>query len=298
MCDTSLNKGRKWTIADRIITGINTLRFEALERIKLRISRTKYEKFYTDRTENPLVTIYTPTYNRGELLVDRALSSVLNQTYHNFEYLIIGDHCTDNTKQLLCQVNDPRIKFYNLPQKSRGYPVDAEAKWLAGPVIPANKALELARGKWIARLDDDDTFSHDHIDLLLRFAQNENFEFVSAQYVEERFGERTVVDGIRTRDPYYTHREIEPNDDSPKIGGTSTWLYRSYLRFFKYNINCWRKRWNRVNDIDISLRIFKAGVRMGFLDQVVLYVLPRPGEKTVGLDAYMLAEKEGFSVHS
>lgn len=298
MGETRSTVKTKRTISDRAISGFNSFRFAVTEGIKLRIARVRYEGLYADAVEDQLVTIYTPTYNRGEILMERAVSSVLSQTYTHFEYLIIGDHCTDNTERLLSQIDDPRIRFYNLPKKSGGYPMDAEGRWLAGPVVPANKALELARGQWIARLDDDDIFTPDHIEVLLRFAQKGGYEFVSAQYVEQRFGNRFVIDGVRSRDPYYTRRESDPHDDSPKIGGTSTWLYRACLRFFKYNIHCWRKSWNRVNDIDLSLRMFYAGVRMGFLDKVVTYVLPRSGEKTVGLDAYLMAEKEGYRVHS
>ena len=100
------------------------------------------------------------------------------------------------------------------------------------------------------------------------------------------------------QDPYYTRKEGVIKGDNPRIGGTSTWLYRSYLRFIKYDINCWRKDWNRVNDVDFSQRVFKAGVRMGFLEELLAFVHPRPGENTVGLDAYLIAEKDGYTVHA
>lgn len=150
----------------------------------------------------------------------------------------------------------------------------------------------MTKGKWISRIDDDDTWTPDHIEVLLRFAQQGNYEFVSAQYVEERHGVKKVDTGVKALDPYYTRKNVPAPDDCPRLGGTHTWLYRSYLRFIKYNINCWRKSWNRVNDIDISQRIFDAGVRMGFLDKVVAYMIPRPGETTVGLEEYQLQEKE------
>jgi glycosyltransferase involved in cell wall biosynthesis len=189
----------------------------------------------------------------------------------------VGDHCTDNTEQLLSRIDDPRIRFHNLPKRECRYPDDVEIHWLTGPVVPANRALELVRGKWIARLDDDDIWTPDHLESLLDFAQNEQYEFVSASYIAERFGKKILVDS---------------KNDYPRIGGTQTWLYRSYLRFFKYNINCWRKSWNRVNDIDLQCRMFQAGVHMGFLNKVVAYVLPRPGEETIGFDAYKLTEEE------
>lgn len=288
----------KRTLQDRLISGFNTCRFALTEPFKLRIMRAKYEQAYKDPKENPLVSVYIPTYNRGNLLIERAVSSVLAQTYRNFELIIVGDHCTDNTEKLLSGVTDPRVRFYNLPTRRHRYPESVENHWLAGPVVPANKALELVHGKWIARIDDDDIWTSDHLESLLRFAQRGNYEFVSAQYVEERYGKRVMVDGVRANDKYYTCRNIKGKDNSPKIGGTSTWLYRSYLRFLKYNINCWRKKWNRVNDADFSQRIFHAGVRMGFLDLVAAYVLPRNGEVTVGLEAYKITEKEKLKLFS
>ncbi len=288
---------RERMLTDKLICTFNEIRYSVLEKILLQSARRQHEAFYNDSNEYPLITIYTPTYNRGELLMDRALSSVLKQTYKNFEYLIIGDHCTDNTSEMIAKVNDPRVRFFNLPEKSNGYPTDAEGRWLAGPVGPANKALEMAHGKWIARLDDDDIFTSDHVERLLSFAQKDDYEFVSALVLEKRFGQENVVDGVRANDPYFTQKEKIENDHSPKIGGTSTWFYRSYLRFIKYNIHCWRKKWNRVNDLDLSLRLFKSGARMGFIETVVGYVLPRPGEETIGLDAYLIAEKEGYRVH-
>ncbi|MFH1325862.1 MAG: glycosyltransferase family A protein [Candidatus Falkowbacteria bacterium] len=269
---------RKRTLIDRLICGYNNIRYSIIEPIMLRIKRFLHTKEY-EKKDNPLITVYCPTYNRGKLLIERAVKSVLAQTYENFELIIIGDHCTDDTEKLLSKINDKRIRFYNLPKKSKGYPLNAEGRWLAGPVKVANQALQMVRGKWIARIDDDDIFTKDHIEVLLRFAQENDHEFVSAAYIEERHGKRCIKNA---------------KNDKPRIGGTQTWLYRSYLKFFKYNINCWRKSWNKINDIDLQVRMHNAGVKMEFLDRVTAYILPRPGEETIGLDAYKKAEKEGF----
>lgn len=290
MSDRTGNNAR--TIEDRLVAGFNSWRFAVMEPIQLRLVRMKHEHEYRDPNQTPLVTVCVPTYNRGPLLIERAVASVLSQTYTNLELMIVGDHCTDNTAELLAEIRDPRLRFYNLPSRSRKYAQTVENHWFVGGAVPANKAMELACGQWIARVDDDDTWTPDHLEKLLRFAQQRHYEFVSGLYVEERFGERKVVDGVRALAPYYTRRPADPNDSSPKIGGVSTWLYRSYLRFMRYNVDCWRKEWNRVWDVDLSLRIHGAGVRMGFLDEVVSYVLPRPGESSVGLEAYKLTERE------
>jgi len=237
----------------------------------LKIARARYERFYCDSIVGPLVSVMIPTYNRGQLLVDRTLPSILAQTHQNLEVVIVGDCCTDNTSELLAKVTDSRVRFFNLPKRGQ-YPEDVSCRWFVAGTKPANKGFSLVRGKWIAFLDDDDMFAPDHIEALLQFAQKGGYEFVAGLYEEERHGKRVVVG----------HR----SDECPEFGGHSTWLYRSYLRFFRYNINSWRKAWNRPGDIDLQLRMRAAGVRMEVLDKVVTYVLPRPDSNTVGLSAH------------
>lgn len=282
MSDTKERTGRKRTAVDKLICGINDVRYAVIEPFLLKLARNKYAHLYCDPAEKPLISVYVPTYNRADLLMERAVKSVLDQTYTNFEFIIIGDCCNDDTAERIAQIKDPRIRFYNRRKRSCGYPQTPEGRWFAGPVMAANRALEMIRGKWIARLDDDDIWTPDHLEVLLNFAQENDYEFVSASYMSERYGEKILVNA---------------GDDNPRIGGTQTWLYRSYLSFFRYNINCWRKDWNKVNDTDIQQRIYDAGVRMGFLDKVVAHIIPRPGERTIGLDAYIEAEKSGITVH-
>jgi len=250
------------------------------------LARFKNEHFYKNSEENPLISVYTPTYNRGSLFIERALSSVLAQTYKNFEYIIVGDCCTDNTAELVAKIKDPRVRFYNLPKRGYRYPPTVENHWFAGPVVPSNKALDMVTGKWIARLDDDDIWTPDHLEALLRFAQADNYEFVSSQSYEKRYGKTKILGGREAQDPFYGKKNGLIKGNNPRIGPTHNWLYCSYLKFFKYNINCWRKNWNRVNDTDMVIRMYKAGVRMGFLAKPLALYLPRPGEETVGFDAY------------
>jgi glycosyltransferase involved in cell wall biosynthesis len=201
------------------------------------------------------------------LLLSRALPSVLAQTYTNIEIIVAAHGCTDGTVELCRRIDDSRLRVVEVPRRQT-YPPTVENHWAAGPVAPANAALKLCRGDWIARIDDDDMWSPVHLEKMLRFADIGGFEFVSAAH--------------------QTHEgRVEPyNLGGTRVGGTQTWLYRSYLKMFRYNPDCWRKSWNRVNDTDLQDRMHKAGVRMGYLDEVTAYVYPRPGESSVGLRAY------------
>ena len=264
---------RNRTIQDWFISGMNSFRYTLTEPVLLRKARIKYEELYSDPQESPLVTVAIPTYNRGKLLVERTLPSIFAQTYKNIEILIVGDCCPDETAELLNKVKDPRVKFINLTKRTK-YPEDPACRWFISGLVPLNKGMELAKGKWIAYFDDDDIMTPDHIESLLRFAQSNNFEFVAGLYEEERDGKKNIL-GYK-------------NAEYPEFGGHGTSFYRSYLRCFKYNKNSWRKSHNRPQDIDRQLRLGQAGVRMGLLEKVVSYVVPRPGLKTVGLAARMI----------
>ena len=225
---------------------------------------------------DPLVSVIIPTHNRCKILMERALPSALDQTYRNIEILVCAHGCTDDTvaKVLDRRAFDgrycgrpSRINLIHVPRR-RTYPPTAENHWFAGPVDPLNAGLAVARGKWIARLDDDDVQTPEAIQSLLRFAQSGNHEFVSAKH-------STPAGDVA---PYKVNRNL--------IGGCQTWIYRNYLEAFRYNPDCWRKRWNKVNDTDLQQRFVNAGVRMGYLDKVVAHISPRPGEKVIGLKAY------------
>lgn len=261
------------SITDKVISGLNGLRYRLAEPLLLRLARARYGHLYSDPTESPLVTVAIPTYNRGRLLLDRTLPSVFAQTYANIEVLVVGDCCPDETPELLKTVADPRFRFLNLPRRTE-YPEDPACRWFVSGLDPLNKGMELARGKWIAYFDDDDVMTPDHVESLLRFAQRGDYEFVAGLYEEERDEQKRVVG--------------QKSPDFPEFGGHGTSLYRSYLRCFKYNIHSWRKAYNRPQDIDRQLRLRQAGVRMELLEKVVSRVLPRPGLNTIGLAARII----------
>jgi len=268
---------KKQRIQDKIISTFNSIRYRIIEPVLLRFARLRYEKFYTNKDEQPLISITIPTYDRGQLLVDRTLPSILAQTYQNFEVIIVGDCCVDDTPEILSKEKDPRVKFINLPKRTK-YPDDPTLRWFVSGVAPSNYALDIAKGKWITYFDDDDIMAPHFLESLLDFAEKGNYEFVAGLYEEERDGVRSV--------------RGQQENNQPEFGGHSTWLYRSYLKLFKYNINSWRKSYNCPQDIDMQLRMLKAGVRMKGLDEVVSYIRPRPGLNTIGLAA-RLVNKEG-----
>lgn len=261
------------TIQDIFICNFKDLFYWITEKILLKINRLRYEDSYAFSRESPLISITIPTYDRGQLLIERTLPSIYAQSYKNFEIIIVGDCCLYETETILKNIKDPRVRFVNLKKRTK-YPNDPTLRWFISGVTPSNYALKISKGKWICYFDDDDIMDSGYLENLLRFAQKGNYEFVAGLYEEERDGVISIK-GMRSK-------------NVPEFGGHSTWLYRSYLSFFKYNIDSWRKSYNCPQDIDLQLRMRRSGVRMESFNKVVAYVKPRPGLKTVGLAARLI----------
>lgn len=125
----------------------------------------------------PLVSVIIATYNRSSLLLERSLASILGQTYTNFEVIVVGDHCTDNTFDLLAAVEDPRLRYTNLAQRGP-YPEDARRRWMVAGSPAMNEGLRMAKGDFITHLDDDDTHPAHRLELLVEQAQQRRAELL------------------------------------------------------------------------------------------------------------------------
>jgi len=107
------------------------------------------------RTSSPLVTIYMVCYNTAEY-IKQAIDSVLDQSYSNFELLIVDDGSTDGTPELIASYTDPRIRFVR----------QAHAGFAAG----MNRAIRLAKGQFILGVDSDDFVAPDYLDKMVACA--------------------------------------------------------------------------------------------------------------------------------
>ena len=127
-----------------------------------------YEPAFTEA--EPLVSVTIPTYNNFRMLGERAIPSVLAQTYENFEVVVVGDAAPDETADVVESFGDPRLSYFNRPTRGP-YPDQQEALWHTAGVPPWNEAVRRSAGRWIAPLNDDDSFRPEHIEVLVRAAQ-------------------------------------------------------------------------------------------------------------------------------
>lgn len=109
-------------------------------------------------TTGPKVSIIIPTYNRAQSL-NRAIQSVLNQTYENFELIIVDDGSKDNTEKVVKNIHDNRIKYFRHEVNQGG----SSAR---------NTGIKNSTGKYVAFLDSDDEWLEGKLESQVRAMEN------------------------------------------------------------------------------------------------------------------------------
>ena len=125
---------------------------------------TEHEKIESDMPlSRPLISIYMPTWNRQTLAI-RAIQSVLNQDYVNWELIIIDDFSSsfDQLLTYITELNDPRITYIR-------------NEFNSGACAVRNQAIRMARGDLITGLDDDDEWLPNACPLFLHQLQLHSF---------------------------------------------------------------------------------------------------------------------------
>lgn len=112
----------------------------------------------------PLVSIIIPTFNRSKLLSE-TLESVKNQSFKDWECIIIDDGSIDDTREIVSNIiaKDSRFQFHCKPEN-----------YSKGASISRNYGFELSKGKYIQWLDDDDLISENKIELQVIKLENSN----------------------------------------------------------------------------------------------------------------------------
>lgn len=122
-----------------------------------------------------LVSVITPVYN-AEFVISKTIDSILNQTYKNIEIVIVDDNSTDKSRQVIEKylMKDSKIVYHRCSTNQ-------------GAGLSRNKALELAKGQYVAFLDADDLWHPEKIDkqVLLLQEKNAGFSFTAIEMIDQ-----------------------------------------------------------------------------------------------------------------
>lgn len=180
-----------------------------------------------------LVSIIMPSWNTGRF-IGESIQSVLNQTYKNWELIIVDDCSTDNTDEIVTSFDDERIRYFRNDKNS-------------GAALTRNKAMREARGEWIAFLDSDDLWMPEKLEKQLSFMKENGYTFSFTEY--EKIDEESKPLNIYVSGPEKVNKHKMYNYD---YIGQLTMIYNAKV-FGLIQIKDIKKN----NDYAIRLQLFR-----------------------------------------
>ncbi len=180
-----------------------------------------------------LVSIIMPSWNTANFIAE-SIQSVINQTYENWELIIVDDCSTDNTDEIVESFKDKRIKYFHNEKNS-------------GAALTRNKAMREAQGEWIAFLDSDDLWTPEKLDHQIKFMKDNGYDFSYTEY--EKIDEEDKPLNIYVTGPDKVNKHKMYNYD---YIGQLTMMY-SAKKFGLIQIKDIKKN----NDYAIRLQLYK-----------------------------------------
>lgn len=180
-----------------------------------------------------LVSIIMPSWNTANFIAE-SIQSVINQTYENWELIIVDDCSTDNTDEIVESFKDKRIKCFHNEKNS-------------GAALTRNKAMREAQGEWIAFLDSDDLWTPEKLDHQIKFMKDNGYDFSYTEY--EKIDEEDKPLNIYVTGPDKVNKHKMYNYD---YIGQLTMMY-SAKKFGLIQIKDIKKN----NDYAIRLQLYK-----------------------------------------
>jgi len=206
--------------------------------------------------DNYLVSICIPTYNAANYIVD-SVNSILNQSYTNFEIIIVNDGSTDNTKTILNSYSDRRLKIIHTQNK--------------GQSAAANLAYQNSKGEYIKFFDADDILSPHFIENQVLVLKNNPNAIASAGW--GRFKKNDLTTFKLNKEPVW--RDMLPIDWIVESLESNTNMMQCGLWLIPRNIikkaGTWNPKLSLINDFDFFTRVLLASDMVLFTKDAILY---------------------------
>lgn len=187
----------------------------------------------------PHVSVIIPTYNRAHL-IGATIASVLEQTYSDFEVIVVDDGSTDQTELVISRISDSRLRYVRQPNCGR-----SKAR---------NHGLSLARGKYITFLDSDDLYLPGKIELQVNYLVSHpdvGMVYTSAHCINEQ--------GAMLKHNYIAAESGYIYEDIAFFTPVTITLptVMTYKKVME-NVGCFDENMHRFEDTDMWRRISKS----------------------------------------
>ena len=191
---------------------------------------------YNIETIDTLVSIIIPNYN-GAQFIEQTINSVKNQTFKNWEIIIVDDGSTDNSYSIIKKYLCNNIKFYVRPDTI-----------LKGGNSCRNLGLKYAIGKYVIFLDSDDILAHFCIESRINYIKNHedlDIAVFNMRNFHNNLNDGTIFTRLRTQKPFEHFLVID------NLWQTTSVLWK---RDFLLSIGGFSEKYQRLQDIELTIR--------------------------------------------
>lgn len=226
----------------------------------------------------PLVSVIIPTFNHGHFLT-QALSSVINQTFSNWEAIVINNYSTDNTLEVVESFNDSRIKLINFHNNG----IIAAAR---------NEGIKNARGMYIAFLDSDDSWLPKKLETCLDYFNRENCDLICNSELLVENGKSLAIwhHGPDSRSSY---KKLLFQGNC--ISTSAVTIKKQCLTDVGYFNE--DKLFMTAEDYDLWLKLAKAGYHFKFIEEVLGKHLKHSGSSSSSVTKHLEAVQSVVESH-
>lgn len=213
----------------------------------------------------PLVSIKIASYNHGQF-IGKAIQSVLDQSYTNFELIIIDDCSTDNSLDVIESFRDPRIQFIVNERN-------------IGAASSSSRAKSLCTGKYFCSLDSDDYFHPDKVASQVTYLEtNPQVGLIATHIQEVDIHDRPDMNPL-SANWFNTHNDLSTPECwiwQNRICHSSVMLKKTvHDQFWDYGSGLLY-----TNDWNNWIRMLSAGIRIGVIPEKLTYYRRHPGNTT------------------
>ena len=225
----------------------------------------------------PKVSVILPVYN-AEKFLKEAIDSILNQTFTDFELLLINDGSTDRSKEIIGSFSDKRINY-------------VENDINKGLIYSLNRAIDLAEGKYIARMDADDVALPERLEKQIDYLESSDADIVATRVklIDEKGNALPDWDddAKNTSPSQIKNFLLRDNCLAHPTVMAKTSLFKKYR--YKHN-----QKYSE--DYDLWLRVVAEGLKIVKLDQPLLLhrILPTSATRFKKVNVYYRLAKVKF----
>jgi glycosyltransferase involved in cell wall biosynthesis len=223
-----------------------------------------------------LISVILPVYN-GESYLQDAIESILNQTYQNFELIIINDGSTDKSNQII----ERYLKFKKIKYISRVN---------KGLIFSLNEAIKISKGEYIARMDQDDICYPQRLEKQINFMEKKNIDICGSDY--EIINSKGQI--INKKDSHKSNFELILSAMMVPFIHPSV----MFKNFFQSNNTFYGSdRKIMAEDYDLWIKLIKMNFKFGNINEILIQYrktessMSRINEAEIFCEVYKSCEK-------